>query len=276
MSSGLTENEDSTRRAHYHNRLRWDETVAAHCRSDLYRVPRVIDGHARLSSLESAALGRHPDAVCMHVMCHIGTDTILAAPLFRAMIGVDYSSPAVSAGARTATAAGARNVAFAVGDIRALPVRSRTVDVAFLNWGSLIWLLDLPAAVAELARTLRPGGRLVIVDQHPVARGHRRGTPAHTGPVAGDAYFGPGTVELTRGDYADRANSFRNSRVTEARHSLSDLIGALSAHFVIRRFSEHSVLGWPAYRGMTRVEDRLWQFADTPIPLSLVIDAQLP
>jgi ubiquinone/menaquinone biosynthesis C-methylase UbiE len=57
----------------------------------------------------------------------------------------------------------------------ALPLASGSVDAAYAT-ESLEHAVDIPAAVAELARIVRPGGRIVIIDKNAEAWG-RLDTP---------------------------------------------------------------------------------------------------
>src|SRR5436190_1295110 len=41
-------------------------------------------------------------------------------------------------------------------------------DVAFSSYGALCWLSDLATWAREVAAVLQPGGRLVVVDYHPL------------------------------------------------------------------------------------------------------------
>ena len=57
----------------------------------------------------------------------------------------------------------------------ALPLASGSVDAAYAT-ESLEHAVDIPAAIAELARIVRPGGRIVIIDKNAEAWG-RLSTP---------------------------------------------------------------------------------------------------
>jgi SAM-dependent methyltransferase len=59
-----------------------------------------------------------------------------------------------------------RGVDARVGDVQALPFDDATFDVAVAAW-MLYHVPDLDRGVAELARVLRPGGRLVAAANHP-------------------------------------------------------------------------------------------------------------
>ena len=95
-----------------------------------------------------------------------GIDSLIAArmvgPTGR-VIGVDMT-PAMLDKARTsATLSGMRNVEFHDGLAEALPVEDGWADVVISN-GVLNLIPDKAAALREMARVLKPGGRLQIAD----------------------------------------------------------------------------------------------------------------
>jgi arsenite methyltransferase len=75
--------------------------------------------------------------------------------------GVDLSPQMLASAKRRCEGHG--NVRFEVGDATALPVESGSFDRA-LSVQVLEYVEDIPAALAELHRALRPGGRVVIWD----------------------------------------------------------------------------------------------------------------
>lgn len=95
-----------------------------------------------------------------------GTDLLLAAmtigPQGRA-IGVDMTD-AMRARARDGAArCGLSNVDIREGDATALPVDTGSVDVVISN-GVLNLVADKPAAISEIRRVLKPGGRVQLAD----------------------------------------------------------------------------------------------------------------
>jgi ubiquinone/menaquinone biosynthesis C-methylase UbiE len=95
-----------------------------------------------------------------------GIDSLIAARMVGPsgrVIGVDMT-PAMLEKARTsATAAGLSNVEFCEGFGEALPVEGGWADVVISN-GVLNLMPDKDAALAEMARVLKPRGRLQIGD----------------------------------------------------------------------------------------------------------------
>ena len=95
-----------------------------------------------------------------------GIDVLLSARRVGATgraIGVDMTDEMLSLARRNAADAGATNVEFRKGTIEALPLDDASVDVVISN--CVINLASDKAAVfAEIARVLRPGGRVGVSD----------------------------------------------------------------------------------------------------------------
>jgi len=123
-----------------------------------------------------------------------GIDVLLSArrvgPTGRA-IGVDMTDEMLELARRNATEADATNVEFRKGTIEALPLTDASVDVVISNC-VINLAADKAAVFAEIARVLRPGGRVgvsdVVADDllSPVERAERG---AFVGCVAGALSF---------------------------------------------------------------------------------------
>ena len=77
------------------------------------------------------------------------------------VVGVDTSPPMLALAAKRCE--GHSNVSFSEGDVTALPVADADFDRA-LSVQVLEYVDDIPAALGELLRVLRPGGRVLIWD----------------------------------------------------------------------------------------------------------------
>jgi arsenite methyltransferase len=77
------------------------------------------------------------------------------------VVGVDASEPMLALAAKRCE--GHDNVSFHEGDVTALPVNDGDFDRA-LSVQVLEYVADIPAALRELRRVLRPGGRVLIWD----------------------------------------------------------------------------------------------------------------
>jgi peptide/nickel transport system ATP-binding protein len=104
-----------------------------------------------------------PHEVALDLACGPGTFTLALARRVKFLYALDLT-PALLAKARhVLEEGGLSNVAFACGDAAALPYVDAAVDLAACGY-SLHHMSDPGAALRELARVLRRGGRLALVD----------------------------------------------------------------------------------------------------------------
>lgn len=102
-----------------------------------------------------------PHWVVADLACGAGSVTVRLAPFVAKVIAVDRTPEMLDA-ARS-RARDFRNVEFLEADLGSLPVPDKTCDAALVLL-ALTHLEQPAAALAEMARILRPGGRAVVVD----------------------------------------------------------------------------------------------------------------
>jgi arsenite methyltransferase len=121
------------------------------------------------------------------------------------VIGVDMTEEMLAKARANARRAGVSNVEFRKGYIEALPVEDASIDVVLSN--CVINLVPDKAAVyREVARVLRPGGRMVISDvvlNEPLPEVVAADVAALTGCVAGAALRDQYLATITAAGLAD-------------------------------------------------------------------------
>jgi len=119
-----------------------------------------------------------------------GADALIAARLVGPsgrVIGIDMTPEMLAKARASAAEAGLTNVEFREGILEALPVETGWADVVISN-GVLNLVPDKAAALAEMYRVLRPGGRLQAADivlERPVSASSKQDVSLWTGCIAG-------------------------------------------------------------------------------------------
>jgi ubiquinone/menaquinone biosynthesis C-methylase UbiE len=145
----------------------------------------------------TAVADLRPGEVVLDLGSGGGLDTILSAKRVGPngfVWGLDYLPEMNTRATAHAAEAGVHNVEFLSGPIDDIPLPDGSVDAAISN--CVVCLADDPAGVyTELARVLRPGGRIAIVDI-----------------IADDDFVRPDTLELS----TCGATATRHSAVLDA------------------------------------------------------------
>ena len=136
-----------------------------------------------------------------------GIDVLLSAkrvgPTGRA-IGLDMTDEMLALAQRNAAEAGATNVEFLRGHIESIPLPAASVDVVISNC-VINLAADKPAVFREIARVLRPGGRMGITDI--VAEDHLTlDQRAERGSYAGCIAGALSVLRVPRGPRGRRSN----------------------------------------------------------------------
>ncbi|MGB7406200.1 MAG: methyltransferase domain-containing protein, partial [Pacificimonas sp.] len=143
---------------------------------DRIRSLHVADSEVEASILR--LLGRRPLGKLMDIGTGTGRMLELLAPRATSAIGIDRSAEMLRAARGKLEAAGLGDCPVRQGDMTALPAPDGSADTVVLH--HVLHFADRPQlAIAEAARVLAPGGRLVIVDFAPHDREELRRDHAH-------------------------------------------------------------------------------------------------
>jgi arsenite methyltransferase len=151
---------------HFHRGPEYAATRLGYDAAELSRLPlTVTESFAGVGNPH--AIGPLPaGATVVDIGSGAGTDLLLAAlhvgPLGQA-IGIDMTEAMRDRARRGAVACGLAHVDVREGEATALPVETESVDVVISN-GVLNLVPEKRAAIDEIRRVLKPGGRVHIAD----------------------------------------------------------------------------------------------------------------
>ena len=245
-------------RARELNLTLWEALAAAHGSDEYYDSEALIAGADSLLPEEAALVGDVTGLDVLHVQCHIGFDSISLARRGARVTGVDFSPAALAKAAEVAQRCGV-HVEWVHGDSTALPGSlSGRFDLAYATIGVICWIDDLRAWMASVFATLRSGGRLVLLDGHPMGMMIDTVEPLVLDfPYANDAPF----VYTFDASYAEGARPIEPGTAVNYAHSLAEVVNsAVQAGFRVDGLDElrESALDHPPGR-VAREADGLWR-----------------
>jgi SAM-dependent methyltransferase len=241
------------------NRAHWDALAAAHGEGHdaYYDTEALIAGADTLREAEAAGVREAVGAVAgldvLHLQCHIGFDSISLARRGARVVGADFS-PASLEKARSLARRCEVDVEFVEADSTKLPVELHTrFDLVYATIGVINWIEDVRAWMRSAAAALRGGGRLLLVDIHPLFA-----MVASTDPFSVDFPYaddGPRAFDEP-GSYAGADLQVAATATVEFGHSLAEVVNAaLEAGLKIQRLDEHLEVDFDPRGGLLTRED---------------------
>jgi SAM-dependent methyltransferase len=238
------------------NKQGWDIRTPIHISSSFYNVEAFKHGEQQsLNPTELGLLGNLNGQSVLHLQCHFGLDTLSLAKLGATVTGIDISDVSVSEARKLSEETGIP-ATFLCADVQALADYSVGMfDIVFTSYGVLPWLEDLDAWAQGITRHLVDGGRLVLVEYHPVI------DLFHNGKISGwDAYFNQNEPDwkVVHGTYTDPNVDISFERYTW-QHSLSEVIMALiNAGLNLKDFCEYPFSSYPLFSELRNKTNYGW------------------
>ena len=267
------------------NRANWDDRAALHEASG-YGIEELVTDRTRLSPAigeDRERLGDLTGKDVVHLQCHLGTDTLGLARLGPArVVGVDLSPGSLQRAQVIAERAGA-NIEFVESDVYAArEVVTGNFDLVYTSLGVLCWLPDGTAWARVVASLLRPGGRFLIRDDHPMFMAV--GEDVSSGLRLEQPYFQrerPLTWD-EQGSYVetpDGAPEMTHTVSHEWNHSLGEIVTALlGAGLVLDSLEETQHSAWCPWPELMVRDGDHYRLREDPDRLALqyVITAHRP
>ncbi len=150
------------------NKQAWNNKTDVHIASDFYDNDRFLKGKSTLNSIELELLGDIKGKSILHLQCHFGQDTMTFSRMGAKATGVDFSETAIARAKEFNMQLGL-DASFVCCDIYDLPNQlTEKFDIVFTSYGTIGWLPDLDKWANVVSQFLKPNGKFIIADFHPV------------------------------------------------------------------------------------------------------------
>lgn len=204
------------------NKISWNKRTEVHFDSEFYDVKGFLEGKTSLQEIELALLGDIKGKTILHLQCHFGQDTLSLARMGAKVTGVDLSDIAIKRAEELAKLAGLE-ANFICSDIYDLPAKlDQQYDIVFTSYGTIGWLPDMNRWADVIRKHLKPGGKLIFVEFHPVVWMFDDDFKE-----VSYNYFNDGPIiETQTGTYTDR-NADIQTKDVMWNHGIAEVINAL-------------------------------------------------
>jgi SAM-dependent methyltransferase len=204
------------------NKQSWNNRVQSHLNSDFYDLEGFLKGKSSLNSIELQLLGEIKNKHILHLQCHFGQDSLSLGRLGAHVTGVDLSDKAIESAIELADKTKI-DADFICSDIYELPkYLDKIFDIVFTSYGTIGWLPDLDKWAKIVSKYLKPGGKFIFVEFHPLVWMFDDDFQK----IAYHYFNKEVIIETETGSYADKTADFTQEYVMW-NHSMSDVINSL-------------------------------------------------
>lgn len=251
------------------NRQSWNKRTDIHIESEFYDLKGFLKGNNSLNDIELNLLGDIKGKSVLHLQCHFGQDTISLVRLGANATGVDLSDNAISKAKEIAIKTKS-DVDFVCCNIYDLPQHlNQKFDIVFTSYGTIGWLPDLDKWANVISGFLKPKGKFVFVEFHPVIWMFDDDFKH-----VGYNYFNTGAiVETLSGTYTDH-NAPLTQQYVCWNHSISEVINSLIKNGIeINSLDEFDYSPYNCFRETIQIEPKKFRIKhlDNKIPMVYAI-----
>lgn len=218
------------------NKQTWNNKVAIHIDSAFYEQEQFLNGKITLPKTDLDALGDVTGKRILHLQCHFGQDSLSLARLGAKVTGIDFSEEAIEK-AKSLNKKLGLDAEFICCDVYdTLQYITEKYDIVYTSYGTIGWLPDLDKWAAVISGALKPMGKLIFFEFHPVMWMYDN----DFNEVFYNYFKSEPIYEEETGTYADRYVTIEYKTITW-NHSLSEVFQSLIKQNInIKYFKEYN------------------------------------
>ena len=253
------------------NKQSWNNRLESHLKSDFYNLEEFLNGETSLNEIELDLLGDVQDKDILHLQCHFGQDTISLGRLGANVKGVDLSDKAIESAIELSEKTKIE-ATFICCNIYDLPQHlDKQFDIVFTSYGTIGWLPDLDKWAGIISSYLKPNGKLVFVEFHPVLWMYND----NFDKIEYNYFKSDAIIEIEKGTYADRKASFTQENITW-NHAISEVVNSLIKNGLqIDSLDEFDYSPYNCFNKTKKIEAKKYRInhLDNKIPMVYAITA---
>lgn len=254
------------------NRKSWNNKLDTHLKSEFYDLENFRKGKTSLNDIELELLGDISGKTILHLQCHFGQDSISLNRIGAEVTGVDLSDRAIESAKQIAKETKS-SANFICCDIYDLPNHlDQQFDLVYTSYGTIGWLPDLDKWAKIISKFLKPNGKFIFVEFHPVVWMF----DDNFEKIA-YRYFNSGAiVESENGTYADK-NADIIQEFVMWNHSLSEVTNNLiKNNLKINSLNEYDYSPYNCFNRTEEFEPKKYRIKhlENKIPMVYSIVAQ--
>lgn len=237
------------------NRQSWNNKTNIHIKSEFYDLDNFMKGNSSLNDIELDLFGDLNLKKVLHLQCHFGQDTISINRMGAEITGVDFSDRAIQSAKQIAKETNS-TASFICCDIYDLPNHlDQQFDIIYTSYGVIGWLPDLDKWASIISKFLKPNGKLIFVEFHPVVWMFDSNFEKIF-----YRYFNSGAIiESESGTYADKSAEITQEYITW-NHSISEVINSLIKNGLqIDQFNEYDYSPYNCFNKTSETEPKKYR-----------------
>ncbi|MDF1696074.1 MAG: class I SAM-dependent methyltransferase [Saprospiraceae bacterium] len=245
------------------NKELWNNKIDTHINSAFYDNASFLEGRNTLNPFEMEYLGDVSGKKILHIQCHFGQDSISLARMGAKVTATDISNKALEKARLFNTQCGT-DVTFIETDTYHINNHvTDTFDIIFMSYGVKCWLPDMHKLASIVNSRLKPGGKVISVEFHPVLDMFDYPTQKIQYSYHNVHVY----EEELEGTYADQHSELKGKEYFW-QHSLDEVITPyIQLGMRMSAFKEYYHSPYNAFENVKEIEKGKYVYGDFPYPI---------
>lgn len=232
------------------NKQTWNNKVPVHLESEFYNQKAFLEGKNTLPEIDIELLGNIKGKSILHLQCHFGQDSLSMARMGAKVTGIDLSDKAIEEAQKINSVLNL-NAKFTCCNVYdTLEHITEQFDIVYTSYGTIGWLPDLDKWANVISKSLKPGGKFIFVEFHPVVWMF----DDDFSEIKYHYHNEKPIIEEYTGTYANKEADIKTDYIGW-NHSLSEVFSSLLQHDLeIQHFQEYDYSPYNCLNEMTEFE----------------------